>query len=190
MKTAHLKRKRSWLRPSKRHSAVCNRFVGLSTWIYHQRVHKRLQTTTPSVARAATLRASTVPSLPTGYRAMARSAVRTLFPFLCMEAPSYFLRYKLGRTIPLIPRKTRDIAVVVMKSIINMVSASGAPIYPCWVLFPRKHLVRRSGRGTVHWRPHKIFLHFHQLWTLLNKIREGVALSPLRIFYKTHSYAN
>ena len=43
-------------------------------------------------------------------------------------------------------------------------------------------IVRRSGRGTVHWRPHKIFLHFHQLWTLLNKIREGVALSPLRIF--------
>ena len=51
-------------------------------------------------------------------------------------------------------------------------------------------VVRRSGRGTVHWRPHKIFLHFHQLWTLLSKIREGVALSLLRIFYKTHLYAN
>jgi len=43
-------------------------------------------------------------------------------------------------------------------------------------------LVRRSGRGTVHWRPCKIFLHFHQLWTILSKIREGVALSPLSIF--------
>ena len=43
-------------------------------------------------------------------------------------------------------------------------------------------IVRPSGKGTVHSRPHKIFLHFHQLWTLLNKIREGVALSPLRIF--------
>jgi len=51
-------------------------------------------------------------------------------------------------------------------------------------------LVRRSGRGTVHYRPFKIFLHYHQLWTLLSKIREGVALSPLRIFYKTHLYAN
>ena len=44
-------------------------------------------------------------------------------------------------------------------------------------------IVRRSGRGTVHWRPHKIFLHFHQLWTLLSKIRESVALSPLRMFF-------
>jgi len=51
-------------------------------------------------------------------------------------------------------------------------------------------IVRQSGRGTVHWRPHKIFLHFHHLWTLLSKIREGVALSPLSIFYETHLYAN
>ena len=47
-------------------------------------------------------------------------------------------------------------------------------------------LVRPSGRGTVHSRPHKIFLHFHDLWTLLNKIRECVALSPLSILHKTH----
>ena len=47
-------------------------------------------------------------------------------------------------------------------------------------------LVRPSGRGTVHSRPHKIFWHFHDLWTLLNKIREGVALSPLSILHKTH----
>ena len=33
------------------------------------------------------------------------------------------------------------------------------------------NIVRPSGRGTVHSRPHKIFLHFHDLWTLLNKIR-------------------
>ena len=46
-------------------------------------------------------------------------------------------------------------------------------------------LVRPSGRGTVHSRPHKIFLHFHDLWALLNKIREGVALSPLSILHKT-----
>ena len=45
-------------------------------------------------------------------------------------------------------------------------------------------IVRPS--GTVHSRPHKIFLHFHDLWTLLNKIREGVALSPLSILHKTH----
>jgi len=32
-------------------------------------------------------------------------------------------------------------------------------------------IVRQSGRGTVHSRPHKIFLHFHDLWTVLNKIR-------------------
>ena len=51
-------------------------------------------------------------------------------------------------------------------------------------------VVRPSGRGTVHWRPHKIFLHFHDLSTLLNKIREGVALSPLSILHKTHLYAN
>ena len=47
-------------------------------------------------------------------------------------------------------------------------------------------LVRPSGRGTVHSRPHKIFLHFHDLLALLNKIREGVALSPLSILHKTH----
>ena len=47
-------------------------------------------------------------------------------------------------------------------------------------------LVRPSGRGTVHSRPHKIFLHFHDLWTLLNKIRAGVALSPLSVLHKTH----
>jgi len=35
-------------------------------------------------------------------------------------------------------------------------------------------LVRPSGRGTVHSRPPKIFLQFQGLWTLLNKIREGV----------------
>ena len=40
----------------------------------------------------------------------------------------------------------------------------------------RNYIVRPSGRGTVHSRPHKIFLHFHDLSTLLNKIREGVAL--------------
>ena len=51
-------------------------------------------------------------------------------------------------------------------------------------------IVRPSGRGTVHWRPHKIFLHFHDLSTILNKIREGVALSPLSILHKTHLYAN
>ena len=45
-------------------------------------------------------------------------------------------------------------------------------------------IVRPSGRGTVHSRPHKIFLHFLDLWTLLNKIREGVALSPLSILHK------
>jgi len=32
-------------------------------------------------------------------------------------------------------------------------------------------IVRPSGRGAVHSRPHKIFLHFHDLLTLLNKIR-------------------
>ena len=47
-------------------------------------------------------------------------------------------------------------------------------------------LVRPSGRGTVHSRPHKIFLQFQGLWTLLNKIRDGVALSPLSILHKTH----
>ena len=47
-------------------------------------------------------------------------------------------------------------------------------------------IVRPSGRGTVHSRPHKIFLHFHDLSSLLNKIREGVALSPLSILHKTH----
>ena len=47
-------------------------------------------------------------------------------------------------------------------------------------------IVRPSGRGTVHSRPHKLFLHFHDLSTLLNKIREGVALSPLSILHKTH----
>ena len=31
----------------------------------------------------------------------------------------------------------------------------------------------------------KYFLQFHDLWTLLNKIREGVALSPLSILHKT-----
>ena len=36
----------------------------------------------------------------------------------------------------------------------------------------------------------KYFLQFHDLWTLLNKIREGVALSPLSILHKTHWYAN
>ena len=51
-------------------------------------------------------------------------------------------------------------------------------------------IVRPSGRGTVHWRPHEIFLQFHGLSTLLNKIREGVALSPLSILHKTHLYAN
>ena len=51
-------------------------------------------------------------------------------------------------------------------------------------------LVRPSGRGTVHSRPHKIFLHFHDLSTLLNNIREGVALSSLSILHKTHWYAN
>ena len=51
-------------------------------------------------------------------------------------------------------------------------------------------IVRPSDRGTVHSRPHKIFLHFHDLLTLLNKIREGVALSPLSILHKTHWYAN
>ena len=51
-------------------------------------------------------------------------------------------------------------------------------------------IVRPSGRGTVHSRPHKTFLHFHDLSTLLNKIREGVALSPLSILHKTHLYAN
>jgi len=52
----------------------------------------------------------------------------------------------------------------------------------------RKNLliVRPSGSGTVHSRPHKIFLHFHDLWTILNKIREGVALSLLSILHKTH----
>ena len=30
----------------------------------------------------------------------------------------------------------------------------------------------------------KYFLQFHDLWTLLNKIREGVALSPLSILHK------
>jgi len=119
MKTVHLKRKRSWLRPSKRHCTVCNRFMGLTTWIYHQRLHKRLQTTTPSVAMATT----SVLSLPTGYRAMVRTVVRTLFPFLCMEAPTYFLRHKLGRSIPLIPRKMRDYGIVIMKTMINMVKA-------------------------------------------------------------------
>ena len=48
------------------------------------------------------------------------------------------------------------------------------------------NIVRPSGRGTVHSRPHKIFLHFHDLSTLLNNIREGVALSPLSILHKTH----
>ena len=43
-------------------------------------------------------------------------------------------------------------------------------------------IVRPSGRGTVHSRPHKMFLHFHDLWTLLNKIREGVAQSPFEHF--------
>ena len=47
-------------------------------------------------------------------------------------------------------------------------------------------VVRPSGRGTVHSRPHKIFLHFHDLWILLNKIREGVVLSFLNILHKTH----
>ena len=47
-------------------------------------------------------------------------------------------------------------------------------------------LVRPSVRGTVHSRPHKIFLHFHDLSTILNKIREGVALSPLSILHKSH----
>ena len=47
-------------------------------------------------------------------------------------------------------------------------------------------LVLPSGMGTVNSRPHKIFLHFHDLWTLLNKIREGVALSPLSVLHKTH----
>jgi len=36
----------------------------------------------------------------------------------------------------------------------------------------------------VHWHPHEIFLQFHDLWTLLNKIREGVALSSLSILHK------
>ena len=36
----------------------------------------------------------------------------------------------------------------------------------------------------------KYFLQFHDLSTLLNKIREGVALSPLSILHKTHWYAN
>ena len=49
-----------------------------------------------------------------------------------------------------------------------------------------KQLVRPSGRGTVHSHPHKIFLHFHDLSTLLNKIREGVALSTLSILHITH----
>ena len=47
-------------------------------------------------------------------------------------------------------------------------------------------LVRLSGRGTMHSRPHKIFLYFHDFWALLNKISEGVALSPLSILHKTH----
>ena len=49
-------------------------------------------------------------------------------------------------------------------------------------------IIRPSGRGrpTVHSRPHKIFLHFHDIWTLLNKVREDVALSPLRILHKIH----
>ena len=55
-----------------------------------------------------------------------------------------------------------------------------------YVLFGMYVLVRPSGRGTVHSRPHKIFLHFHDLWTLLNKIREGVAPSPLSVLHKTH----
>jgi len=32
----------------------------------------------------------------------------------------------------------------------------------------------------------KYFLQFHDLWTLLNKIREGVTLTPLSILHKTH----
>jgi len=51
---------------------------------------------------------------------------------------------------------------------------------------PQADVVRPSGRGTVQSRPHKIFLHFHDLWTLLNKIREDVALSPLSVLHKTH----
>jgi len=49
-----------------------------------------------------------------------------------------------------------------------------------------KLVVRPSGRGTVHSRPHKIFLQFQGLWTLIDKIREGVALTPLSILHKTH----
>jgi len=35
----------------------------------------------------------------------------------------------------------------------------------------------------VHWRPHKIFLQFHDLWTLLSKIRETTNLH-INGFYK------
>ena len=58
--------------------------------------------------------------------------------------------------------------------------------YEIAVKFAKLHLVRQSGRGTVHSRPHKIFLQFQGLWTLLSKITEGVALTPLSILHKTH----
>jgi len=72
----------------------------------------------------------------------------------------------------------------VMMMMIMMMMQKYTYLYPSFSLYyvPFYAIAQQSGRGTVHSRPHKIFLHFHDLWTLLNKIREGVALSPLSIF--------
>ena len=51
-------------------------------------------------------------------------------------------------------------------------------------------LVQALEGGTVFYRVHNIFLLFLDIWTLLNKISKGVALTCLGNFHKSHFYAN